>query len=91
MPLTSLYLADCRQVRDLGPLKGMPLTELFFEGTGVTDVAVLKDLPLKKISCDFQAERDAKILRAIKTLEEINGVPAEKFWKDVDEKKDKKP
>jgi formylglycine-generating enzyme required for sulfatase activity len=88
-----LKMLDVRhtKVSDLSPLKGMPLTDLFFEGTAVTDGAVLKDLPLKKISCDFQAQRDAKILRAIKTLEEINGVPAEKFWKDVDEKQDKKP
>jgi hypothetical protein len=26
---------------------------------------------------------DAKILRAIKTLEKINGKPAAEFWKDV--------
>ena len=75
---------------DLSALKGMPLTELFFEGAAVTDLAVLEGLPLKKLSCDFRAERDAEILRAIATLEEINGVSAEKFWKDADEK-DKKP
>ena len=76
---------------DLTPLKGMPLTEVFFEDTAVSDRAALKDLPLKKLSCDFRAERDAKILRAITTLEEISGVSAEKFWKEADETKDKNP
>jgi hypothetical protein len=52
----------------------------------VTDLVPLRDLPLKRISCDFQAPRDAKILHAIKTLEEINGVPAKKFWKDDKDK-----
>jgi hypothetical protein len=64
----------------------MPLDELFFEDTEVNDLTVLKDLPLKKISCSFEAARDATILRAIGTLEEINGVPAEKFWKEVKDK-----
>ena len=87
-----LKMLDVRhtKVSDLSPLKGVPLTELFVEGTAVADLAVLKGMPLKRISCDFRAERDAKTLRAITSLEEINGVPAEKFWKDADEKKDKK-
>jgi hypothetical protein len=87
-----LKMLDVRRtkVADLSPLKGMPLTELFLEGTAVTDLGVLKDLALKKLSCDFRVERDAKVLRAIKTLEEINGVAVEKFWKEADEKKAKK-
>jgi hypothetical protein len=60
------------------------------EGTAVSDLGVLKGLALKKLSCDFRAERDAKILRATRTLEEINGVSVEKFWKEADEKKGKK-
>jgi hypothetical protein len=31
--------------------------------------------------CDFMAERDAAILRSIKSLEQINGSPAEEFSK----------
>jgi formylglycine-generating enzyme required for sulfatase activity/WD40 repeat protein len=90
VPLRDLRLKmlDVRhtKVADLSPLKGMPLTELFLEGTAVSDLGVLKDLALKKLSCDFRAERDARILRSIKTLEEINGVSVEKFWKEADEK-----
>jgi hypothetical protein len=33
-------------------------------------------MPLKTINCDFKPERDAAILRSIKTLETINGKPA---------------
>jgi hypothetical protein len=39
-------------------------------------------LPLTKLDCDFQPERDAKILRAIKTLETINDQPVKAFWKE---------
>ncbi len=52
----------------------------------MTDLSPLKDLPLTKIECDFQPERDAKILRAIRTLETINGKPAEEFWKSLEKK-----
>ena len=64
----------------------MPLRTLNMKGTLVSDFSPLKDLPLKLLSCDFQAPRDAKILRAIKTLEMINGMPAAEFWKEVKDK-----
>jgi hypothetical protein len=41
-------------------------------------------MPLKELSCDFKPERDAAILRPIRTLERINGKPAQEFWKEVD-------
>jgi len=44
------------------------------------------DLALVSLSCDFDASRDAKILRAIKTLKTINEMPADRFWKEVDGK-----
>jgi len=43
-------------------------------------------MPLKELWCDFQPERDAEILRSIKTLETINGKPAAEFWKEVEKK-----
>jgi hypothetical protein len=39
------------------------------------------------LECDFKADRDAAILRAIRTLEQINGQPAKEFWKEVDANK----
>jgi len=91
MNLTGL---DCNhtQVSDLRPLKDMKLTTLHCNATLVTDLSPLKNMPLKELLCDFKPERDAEILRAIKTLETINGKPAKEFWKEVDDKKlDKKP
>jgi tetratricopeptide (TPR) repeat protein/tRNA A-37 threonylcarbamoyl transferase component Bud32 len=82
------------EVADLSPLKGM--TELFglnVLSTKVTDFSPLKATPgLKLLWCDFVAERDADVLRAVKSLEQINDKPVVEFWKDVDNKRsEKKP
>jgi hypothetical protein len=42
---------------------------------------------LTDIRCTFNPERDAAILRSIKSLQEINGKSAEEFWKEVDANK----
>ena len=60
------------------------LTSLHIEDTKVTDLSLLKEMPLNEVWCRFQATRDADILRSIKTLESINGKPAAEFWKEVD-------
>jgi hypothetical protein len=64
----------------------MPLTLLNMPGTSVTDLSPLKDSPLKILNGDFQPARDAKILRAIKTLEMINGKAAAEFLKNAAQK-----
>jgi hypothetical protein len=38
-------------------------------------------MPLKKLNCDYSADRDAKILRSIKTLDTINEKPAKEVLK----------
>ena len=40
-------------------------------------------MPLGELTCDFKPERDAGVLRSIKTLETINGKPAKEFWEEV--------
>jgi len=58
----------------------------------VSDLSVLKDMPLKELFCDFKPERDADLLRSIKTLATINYQSAAEFWKEVDAKLlEKKP
>ncbi len=86
MKLTRL---DCSRmgIKDLAPLQGMPLTYLACYETQVTDLSPLKGMPLEWIKCDFEPERDAAILREIKTLKTINDKPAAQFWKEVDAKK----
>jgi serine/threonine protein kinase len=72
------------RVSDLSPLAGMPINLLVCNLTAVADLSPLKDMPLKVLRCDFKPERDAAILRPIKTLETINDKPAKEFWKEVD-------
>ena len=86
MPLTDLNCAFT-PVSDLSPLKGMKLTQLYCDHTKVSDLSPLKGMPLKELNCDFKPERDAEILRSIKTLKTINDKPAAEFWKDRDAKK----
>jgi len=93
MPLEYLNLSGLL-VSDLSLLKGMTsLRRLVLDNMKeLSDLSPLTNLPLKEISCDFEAPRDAKGLRAIKTLEKINGKPAAEFWKKLEEQqKGKKP
>ncbi len=93
------YLKECKNLRELllddttvtdaglAHLKDCKdLTVLSIHHTQVTDLSLLKGMPLKELTCDFQPERNAEILRSIKTLETINGKPAEEFWKGVEQK-----
>jgi hypothetical protein len=54
---------DRKTAEDQLLLKGMPQANLQCQRSGVTDLSPLKDLPLTRISCNFQSGRDAKILR----------------------------
>ena len=62
----------------------MQLTHLKYDGTQVTDLSPLRDMPLKKVWVTFKPQRDTQILRSLKTLETINDKPAAEFWKEVD-------
>jgi hypothetical protein len=83
LPLVSLHCSYTR-VADLTPLKGTALRQLVCNNTKVTDLSPLKDMPLTEIWLDFKAERDAKVLRAIRSLKTINGKPVAQFWKEVE-------
>jgi serine/threonine protein kinase/Leucine-rich repeat (LRR) protein len=69
-------------VSDLSPLRGQPLRGLSIGGTRVTNLAPLKDVPLKYLYADVDPARDG-VLRAIPTLEKINGKFTADFWKDA--------
>ena len=76
MPLWRLWASGSR-VADLTPLRGMPLRELAVEGAAVGDLSPLLDLPrLERLSCDYRADRDAAVLRKVKTLRLLNDRPA---------------
>jgi HEAT repeat protein len=82
MKLTFLA-CDHTQVSDLSPLKDMQLTHLSCRESRVSDLSPLRGMPLKEVYCDFRPERDAEILRSLKTLETINFKPAAQFWKEL--------
>ena len=74
----NLMFLDCAntKVADLSPLRGMRLYYLDCANTKVADLSPLKGMPLQSLSCDYEPERDADILRSIKTLGRINNKPA---------------
>jgi serine/threonine protein kinase len=86
MPLIALELAST-PVSDLTPLQGLPLTELQLSDCDeLRDCSPLKEMSLKRVFLDFDAERDTEWLRSLKELEQINGKPVAEFWTEVDEK-----
>jgi hypothetical protein len=81
MPLRSLDIGftqvdDLQPLRDLWPARGLVLQELCIDGTPVTDLSPLTGMPLKELHCDAKLARSFNLLRAIPSLEFINGLPA---------------
>lgn len=50
----------------------------------MSDLSLLRGMPLKNLSGDFKLERDTELLRSFKDLERINRKPAAEFWKEVE-------
>jgi hypothetical protein len=85
LPLENLRLYGGLQVSDLSPLRGMDTLTIFkFRGKGLNDISPLADLPLEQLVVPFVYDRDAEILRSIKTLETINDMPVAEFWKQFE-------
>ena len=87
--LPRYQLLDPMQLKELESLRrcrGMPLLGLGCNSANVADLSPLKELFLKELTCDFKPERDAELLRSLKTLEKINDKPVQEFWKEVEAK-----
>lgn len=69
------------EVSDLSGLRGLPIEVFGCVGTKATDLSPLSESPLKSLDWDYKPERDAPLLRKIKTLETINGKPAKDVLK----------
>src|SRR5262249_44586726 len=82
LPLTHL---DCNltYVMDLRPLEGMSLRRLKVRSIFAPDLTPVAGMPLQELECDFRPGRDARLLRPVKTLQKINGQPADEFWAAV--------
>jgi hypothetical protein len=74
---------ESTQVADLSPLKGIPLTSLNCIRARVTDLSVVKGMPLEILFCDFMPRRDTDLLRSLQSLQNVNGKPLARFWKDA--------
>ena len=83
MEMYSLNISNT-QVTDLSALKSGELHSLNCKSTAVSDLSPLKTLGLRELTCDFKPERDSAILRAMDSLERINGKQVAEFWKEVD-------
>jgi eukaryotic-like serine/threonine-protein kinase len=84
MPLNDLNIPNTK-VSDLTPLLGMSTLRRLSCGELVTDLSPLRKLGLEQIYFhSFKSDRDAMNLRAITTLQRINGMPAAEFWKEAD-------
>ncbi len=85
LPLKMLLLQHNPDLQDLSPLAGLPLEMLGLQGTAVTDLGVVKNMPLRWLDFPgFNRWRDAKLLRALPTLKWINGQAPPTLWKEVD-------
>jgi serine/threonine protein kinase len=86
MKLTALELQQCPQVQDLTPLKGMKLPRLTLVGCDrVQDLTPLQGMPLTEISLvPKNITSGMDVLRQIKSLIRINGLPPAEFWKNYE-------
>ena len=50
MPIEQLYLANCRSVKDISALDGMPLQTLTLNHTGISDLKPLIHSPLRELN-----------------------------------------
>jgi len=88
MPLQAL---DCHltEVASIEPLAGMnQLVALNIHATRVKDLLPLKSVPgLKLLWCDYVPERDATIIRSLKSLERINDKASADFFMSLNDGK----
>jgi serine/threonine protein kinase/Leucine-rich repeat (LRR) protein len=80
MPLSRLQL-NGGLIKDLGPLRGSKIAWLSISGCPVIDLAPLRDVPLQKLDCDRAILLDASVLKTIRTLKTVNGLPVAEFFK----------
>jgi len=76
-------------VSDISPLAGLKLINFACHGAPVGDFSPLRAMPLTDIIGEFKKPADHENIRAITTLERINGKPAAEFWKEVDAEREK--
>jgi serine/threonine protein kinase len=84
-PLVEVHCAGSK-VQDLKPLAGKKLIILTMPA-GATPWSVAADMPLVKLKFTPDEQHDVTLFRRMKTLKEINGLSAEEFWREYDERR----
>jgi len=85
LSLTVLHISDTK-VRDVEPLRDMPLKTLYIDGSGVTDLTPLQGLPLEDIRLTpkniLKGQKGLRELKSLKTigLSHSQAWPAAEFW-----------
>jgi eukaryotic-like serine/threonine-protein kinase len=92
VPLGEINATDCKEIKDLRPLRAMPLTALRLAGSGVADLAPLGGIrTLKSLDLSQTAVRDFAGLRglpletltinytAVTDLSPLAGMPLKRF------------
>ncbi len=87
LPLTDLSLYSS-EISDLSLLEGMPLESLniqVVDSDKISDLTPLKGMKLKHLVFDADTvTRGMDVIRTMKSLEEINRMPADEFWRKYD-------
>ncbi|NQZ69985.1 MAG: hypothetical protein HRT89_18175 [Lentisphaeria bacterium] len=83
MPLEYLKISDT-EVSDISPLEGTLVKYLYLENTKISDLSALKGMQLNILRLPITAKK-INFLRSMKSLEKINGMKPDEFWKEYDE------
>jgi hypothetical protein len=88
MRLVNVEFAACPQLKDLSPLRGMPLQIVDIRRTPITDLTPLKGAPLRVlIGSQATLVAHRQLLDATPTLTHLNIKTVAEFWADVAAKK----
>jgi hypothetical protein len=87
LELTTDEVFDVSPLRVLTGLKTLSLRGSAPGKSRLRDLSPLRDLPLEHLNYDVQGPEDRDAVRAIKTLQTVNGQDAAEFRKEADPKK----
>lgn len=83
MPIRTLTVQNTK-VKDLSPVRNMPLWLCYVNGCPLSSLEPLTSTPVELLCCDYQPERDRPVLKAMPKLANINRLPTERFWREIE-------
>ncbi len=82
-PLEELAIDGYGLALDVAPLRGLPLKSVNFYGFVPHNAEALAELPLERYANPGPSAAEVRLLRALPSLESINGKDPAVFWKTV--------